>query len=142
MTANQRSFSRILAPGSLMPSRSAATEPEHDRWAVARLARFSQLPWLVRALSASSRSGRAAWTVMPAAISSGTASLRRTRASTAPTAVACWTGPIRSTIATAFLGSLASLPSMSVPASAVSRLVPSAVQPGHEVGAAGGGDAR
>ncbi|WP_162003898.1 hypothetical protein [Streptomyces antimycoticus] len=44
--------------------------------------------------------------------------------STSPVAVACRTGPMRSTVETAFFGRTTPFPIVSSPASAVSRLVP------------------
>lgn len=123
-TTTRVSFIMIVSPVRVMPSRSAATAPRTVTGSRSP-AGSSQAPLSTSPPSAARRSVRTACVVTPAVRSSGTRSLRRIRASTSPVPVACRTGPMCSTIATAFLGSLTSLPRASLPASAVRRLVPS-----------------
>lgn len=124
-TTTYSSFIMIFSPGPVMPRRSATTVPSTVTGRCSP-APSSQTPSAISALRAPSRSGRTAWRVTPAACSSGTTSLRRIRASTSAVAVAvaCRTSPMRCTMATALFGSFTSCPRASLPASAVSRLVP------------------
>lgn len=122
-TTTRTSFIMMVSPVRVMPRRSAATAPRTVTGSLSP-AGSSQAPLSTSPPSAARRSVRTAWVVTPAVRSSGTRSLRRIRASTFPVPVACRTGPMRSTIATAFLGSVTSLPVASLPASAVRRLVP------------------
>lgn len=113
----------IVSPVRVTPRRFAARAPSTVTGRRSP-APSSQTPRSTSPPSVDSRSVRAAWAMTPAVRSSGTTSLRRIRASTSAVAVACCTGPTRSTIATADFASLTRVPEGSSAASAVRRLVP------------------
>jgi hypothetical protein len=112
------------SPTSLMPSRSAATDPSTTTGSPAR-ASSSHSPSAISPTRVSRSCVSTALTVMPPVRSLGARSVRSTLASTDVTDDTSWTGPMRRSMVSDVVGKAASsFPMKPPPASTTSRFVP------------------